>query len=181
MNKFARWSRIWRAMKPPRTMFGLCSRKQAFVQPISGPRLPPMRDAAAEPRRLARRLVAWRMRKASRAVHQAAVARRKQTPSRWLPQALVLLAMPDRIYNVLFLCTGNSARSILAEAILNKIGAGKFKAYSAGSQPKARVHPHALHLLTRLGYETSGYSSKSWSVFAQPSAPAMDFVFTVCD
>jgi arsenate reductase len=89
--------------------------------------------------------------------------------------------MPDRIYNVLFLCTGNSARSILAEAILNKIGAGKFKAYSAGSQPKARVHPHALHLLTRLGYETSGYSSKSWSVFAQPSAPAMDFVFTVCD
>jgi arsenate reductase (thioredoxin) len=89
--------------------------------------------------------------------------------------------MRDPIYSVLFLCTGNSARSILAEAILNRIGAGKFKAYSAGSQPKGRVHPHALQLLTSRGYETSGLGSKSWSVFAQPGAPALDFVFTVCD
>jgi protein-tyrosine-phosphatase len=89
--------------------------------------------------------------------------------------------MPDLPYNVLFLCTGNSARSIIAEAILNKIGAGKFKAYSAGSQPKAQVNPHTLQLLKSLGYETSDYRSKSWSVFAQPTAPKLDFVFTVCD
>jgi arsenate reductase len=89
--------------------------------------------------------------------------------------------MPDRIYNALFLCTGNSARSILAEAILNKIGAGKFKAYSAGSQPKGQVNPHALNLLKSLGYEASDCWSKSWQVFAQPAAPNLDFVFTVCD
>ena len=89
--------------------------------------------------------------------------------------------MPDRIYNVLFLCTGNSARSVLAEAILNKIGAGKFKAYSAGSQPKGQVNPNTLRLLQRLGYDTSEYRSKSWTVFAQPTAPDLDFVFTVCD
>ena len=89
--------------------------------------------------------------------------------------------MPDRFYNVLFLCTGNSARSIIAEAILNTLGAGKFKAYSAGSQPKEQVNPHALQLLKSLGYDTSDYSSKSWQVFAQPTAPDLDFVFTVCD
>ena len=89
--------------------------------------------------------------------------------------------MPERVYNVLFLCTGNSARSVLAEAILNKIGAGKFKAYSAGSQPKGRVNPHAVQLLKSLGYDTSAYRSKSWSVFAQPAAPKFDFIFTVCD
>jgi protein-tyrosine-phosphatase len=89
--------------------------------------------------------------------------------------------MPDRTYNVLFLCTGNSACSVIAEAILNKIGAAKFKAYSAGSQPKGQVNPHTLQLLKSLGYETSEYWSKSWSVFAQPTAPALDFVFTVCD
>ena len=87
----------------------------------------------------------------------------------------------ERPFNVLFLCTGNSARSILAEAILSKIGAGKFKAYSAGSQPKGQVNPHALSLLKSLGYETSDYWSKSWEVFAQPTAPDLDFVFTVCD
>ena len=84
-------------------------------------------------------------------------------------------------FNVLFLCTGNSARSIMAEAILNKVGAGKFRAYSAGSQPKGQVHPETLRLLQSLGYDTSGFRSKSWNEFAEPGAPALDFVFTVCD
>jgi arsenate reductase (thioredoxin) len=84
--------------------------------------------------------------------------------------------MSGRVFNVLFLCTGNSARSILAESILNKIGAGKFRAYSAGSQPKGQVHPEALRLLDSLQYETSGLRSKSWSEFAVPDAPPLDFV-----
>ncbi|HEX4861091.1 MAG TPA: arsenate reductase ArsC [Rhizomicrobium sp.] len=88
---------------------------------------------------------------------------------------------PDRPYNVLFLCTGNSARSILAEAILNKIGKAKFNAVSAGSQPKGAVHPQALALLRRLGYPVDGLRSKSWDEFAASGAPALDFVFTVCD
>jgi arsenate reductase (thioredoxin) len=81
----------------------------------------------------------------------------------------------------LFLCTGNSARSIMAEAILNKLGAGKFRAFSAGSQPKGWVHPETLRLLQSLGYDTSRFRSKSWSEFADPGAPLLDFVFTVCD
>jgi arsenate reductase (thioredoxin) len=89
--------------------------------------------------------------------------------------------MPDRVFNVLFLCTGNSARSVIAEAILNKIGAGKFRAYSAGSQPKGAVNPNTLTLLASLGYDTAAFRSKSWSEFARPGAPALDFVFTVCD
>jgi protein-tyrosine-phosphatase len=89
--------------------------------------------------------------------------------------------LPDRPYNVLFLCTGNSARSILSEAVLNKIGKGKFHAYSAGSAPKGVVNPHALGLLDRLGFPTDSLRSKSWNEFAQPGAPELDFVFTVCD
>lgn len=89
--------------------------------------------------------------------------------------------MNDRVYNVLFLCTGNSARSIIAEAILNKLGAGKFRAYSAGSQPKGAPSPNTIALLQGLGYDTSGFRSKSWNEFAKPGAPALDFVFTVCD
>ena len=89
--------------------------------------------------------------------------------------------MLDHPYNVLFLCTGNSARSIMAEAILNKIGAGNFHAYSAGRQPKGWVHPETMRLLRSLGYDTSSLRSKSWSEFADPGAPLLDFVFTVCD
>ena len=88
---------------------------------------------------------------------------------------------PERPYNVLFLCTGNSARSILGEAILNKIGKGKFIAYSAGSHPKGEVNPYALALLKRIDFPTDGLRSKSWDEFAKPGAPELDFIFTVCD
>jgi protein-tyrosine-phosphatase len=89
--------------------------------------------------------------------------------------------MTNRPFNVLFLCTGNSARSIMAEAILNRLGAGKFNAYSAGSQPKGQVHPETIRLLQGLDYDISGFRSKSWNEFARPGAPSLDFVFTVCD
>lgn len=89
--------------------------------------------------------------------------------------------MPEKPFNVLFLCTGNSARSVMAEAILNKVGQGRFHAYSAGSQPKGRVHLETLNLLQGLGYDTSGFRSKSRGEFANPDAPLLDFVFTVCD
>ncbi|MDO6962878.1 arsenate reductase ArsC [Rhizobium alvei] len=86
-----------------------------------------------------------------------------------------------KIYNVLFLCTGNSARSILAESILSKEGEGRFRAYSAGSHPKGEVHPLALKTLAALGYPDNGFRSKSWDEFAVEGAPAFDFIFTVCD
>ncbi len=89
--------------------------------------------------------------------------------------------MTERTYNVLFLCTGNSARSILAESILNHDGAGRFKAYSAGSFPKWEVHPMALDVLKSLGFPYEGFRSKSWDEFSVPGAPQFDFIFTVCD
>lgn len=89
--------------------------------------------------------------------------------------------MSERIYNVLFLCTGNSARSILAESILRKDGQRHFRAFSAGSQPKGAVNPFAIKVLQSLDYPTEDLRSKSWEEFAAPDAPVMDFVFTVCD
>jgi len=87
----------------------------------------------------------------------------------------------DRPFHVLFLCTHNSARSVMGECIMNRIGAGRFRAYSAGSQPSGKIHPFALDLLAKLNYDTSGLRSKSWEEFSQPGAPQLDFVFTVCD
>lgn len=89
--------------------------------------------------------------------------------------------MSERVFNVLFLCTGNSARSILAEAILNHAGAKTFRGFSAGSHPKGAVHPLALKLIAQLGFPTEGLRSKSWDEFAAPGAPNMDFIITVCD
>lgn len=89
--------------------------------------------------------------------------------------------MTERLLNVLFLCTGNSARSILAESILQKEGAGKFRAFSAGSQPKGEINPYSLRVLASMGYPTEGFRSKSWDEFSAPDAPKMDFIFTVCD
>jgi protein-tyrosine-phosphatase len=85
------------------------------------------------------------------------------------------------LLNVLFLCTHNSARSIIAECIMNRLGMGKFKGYSAGSQPSGQVHPYALDLLRQLNYDVTGLRSKSWEEFSGPGAPQLDFVFTVCD
>jgi arsenate reductase len=89
--------------------------------------------------------------------------------------------MADHVYNVLFLCTGNSARSIIAECILNREGKGRFRAFSAGSHPKGQVPPYAIDLLKKLNHPTAGLRSKDWEEFAAPGAPVMDFVFTVCD
>jgi arsenate reductase len=90
-------------------------------------------------------------------------------------------AVTDQIYDVLFLSSGNSVRSIMAEAILSRLGAGRFRAHSAGSHPKGHVHPMALKVLRELGYDNSDFRSKSWDEFAKPGAPALDFVITLCD
>lgn len=89
--------------------------------------------------------------------------------------------MPDKNYKVLFLCTHNSARSILAESAMNRLGQGSFVGYSAGSQPSGRVHPYAIDLLRELGYEVEDLRSKTWDEFTEPDAPQFDFIFTVCD
>lgn len=90
-------------------------------------------------------------------------------------------ASDQKPYNVLFLCTHNSARSVIAECVINRLGMGRFRGYSAGSMPRGQINPYAIDLLNKLNYDTSGLSSKSWSAFAEPGAPVMDFVFTVCD
>jgi arsenate reductase len=89
--------------------------------------------------------------------------------------------MSEKVYNVLFLCTGNSARSVMAEVLLNRAGQGHFRAFSAGSQPKGKVHPYTLDLLRTLHFDVSDLRSKSWLEFAQADSPKLDFVFTVCD
>jgi protein-tyrosine-phosphatase len=89
--------------------------------------------------------------------------------------------MAEKVWNVLFLCTGNSARSVMGEVILNRVGGGRFRGYSAGSQPKGEVHPYTLELLKNFNYDISTLRSKSGDEFAVPGAPEMDFVFTVCD
>lgn len=89
--------------------------------------------------------------------------------------------MSEKIYNVLFLCTGNSARSILGEALMNKLGKGRFRAFSAGSDPKGEVHPMSLEVLDHLGFATEGLRSKNWHEFTQPGSPEFDFIITVCD
>jgi arsenate reductase (thioredoxin) len=89
--------------------------------------------------------------------------------------------MADKVFNVLFLCTGNSARSIMAECLLNRLGQGHFKAFSAGSKPKGQVHPYALDLLTKMNFLTEDLRSKDWNEFAAPGSPALDFAFTLCD
>jgi protein-tyrosine-phosphatase len=111
--------------------------------------------------------------------HKAAMMHRRRESA--VPNARATPVTEPRPYNVLILCTGNSARSVMAEAILNRLGAGKFRAYSAGSQPKGEVHPETLLILSKLGYDVSAIRSKSWSEFAKPGSPQMDFVFTVCD
>src|SRR5271166_4445792 len=92
-------------------------------------------------------------------------------------EAVMIEAVPSKAFNVLFICTGNSARSIMAEVILNRAGQGRFRAFSAGSHPKGHVHPYALQLLEKLHYDVSQLRSKSWTEFAKPGAPKLDFVF----
>jgi len=95
--------------------------------------------------------------------------------------ASMIKTVENRVFNVLFICTGNSARSIMAEAVLNRAGQGRFRAFSAGSQPKGQVHPYVINLLRRLNYDLSGVRSKGWLEFSGPNAPKLDFAFTLCD
>jgi protein-tyrosine-phosphatase len=94
---------------------------------------------------------------------------------------MMLEVVPNKVFNVLFICTGNSARSIMAEAILSRAGQGRFRAFSAGSHPKGHIHPYAVDILKRLHYDVSGLRSKSWTEFTGPDGPKLDFAFTLCD
>jgi arsenate reductase len=98
-----------------------------------------------------------------------------------MQEVAVIELVEPKVFNVLFICTGNSARSVMAEAVLNRAGQGRFRAFSAGSQPKGFVHPYALDLLQRLNFDVSGVRSKSWKEFTGPDAPKLDFAFTLCD
>jgi protein-tyrosine-phosphatase len=98
-----------------------------------------------------------------------------------MQEVAVIELVEPKVFNVLFICTGNSARSIMAEAVLNRAGQGRFRAFSAGSQPKGFVHPYALDLLRRLNFDVSAVRSKSWKEFTGPDAPKLDFAFTLCD
>jgi len=93
----------------------------------------------------------------------------------------MLEVVPNKVFNVLFICTGNSARSIMAEAVLNRAGQGRFRAFSAGSHPKGHIHPHAIDILERLHYDVSGLRSKTWTEFTGQDGPKLDFAFTLCD
>jgi arsenate reductase (thioredoxin) len=108
-------------------------------------------------------------------------ARPEKEPTQDIRTESMSDALERKVFNVLFLCTGNSARSIMAEAILNRAGQGRFRAFSAGSDPKGRVHPYTLDLLRKLSFDVSAFRSKSWNELAGPGAPKLDFVFTVCD
>jgi arsenate reductase (thioredoxin) len=106
---------------------------------------------------------------------------RQRRPSRVVAEATMLEVVPNKVFNVLFICTGNSARSIMAEAILNRAGQGQFRAFSAGSHPKGHIHPYAIEILERMHYDVSALRSKSWTEFTGPDGPKLDFAFTLCD
>src|SRR5215212_4998859 len=180
MNRCDPSRRTSRAISLPPMPCSLCFPKPGSAPPIS--QLEPKRSnltvaGVLLPPKLTR--TAWTMPRQKPLARPA--ADHNPNPSLKRPPWPGANAVADRTYNVLFLCTGNSARSIIAEAILNKVGAGRFRAWSAGSQPKGQVNPHTLALLGGLGFDVTGFRSKAWDEFTKPGAPKFDFIFTVCD